>query len=237
MLAIIAARGGSKRLPRKNIKLLAGKPLLAYGLDAALRASSVDRVIVTTDDEEIAEVARKYGADVPFLRPAELATDTITARAACLHVVDWLKENEGKEITSFVQLQPTSPFITSQEVDGVVNGFKESGASAAVAITRDAPHIEGVCNQDKNGFVTPVLKAQYGVEPTIVPSQMHGPRVLIAGSIVVLKPEKLRENVNYLFSGVEVLGVEVSADRNVDIDTERDFRYAEWLMSEDNLQD
>src|SRR5262245_28742769 len=111
MLALIAARGGSKRLPRKHVLPLGGVPMIAPSIRAALAARGVDRVLITTDDPEIARAARDAGADVPFMRPAELATDTVPARLACLHALDRLAEIEGRRRGSFVMIQATCPLV------------------------------------------------------------------------------------------------------------------------------
>ena len=109
-LAIIPARGGSKGVPNKNIKDIAGKPLIAWTIEQAVSSKKIDRVIVSTDCSEIAKIAVKWGAQVPFMRPGELANDTAATEPSLMHAVDWLKENEGYEADAVVLLQATSPF-------------------------------------------------------------------------------------------------------------------------------
>ncbi len=111
VLAVIPARGGSKGIPRKNIRQFAGYPLIAYSIAAGLQAEMVTRVIVSTDDEEIAQVSRQFGAEVPFFRPTELAQDNTTDLPVFQHALRWLKEHEGYEPDVVVQLRPTSPFV------------------------------------------------------------------------------------------------------------------------------
>lgn len=120
VIAIIPARGGSKGLPRKNIRLLAGKPLVAYPIEAARACPLIQRVLVSTDDEEIAKVARDYGAEVPFIRPAELGGDLVTSEQVLNHALDWLEQNEGYVPDIVVYLQPTDVFRTSYMVAEVV---------------------------------------------------------------------------------------------------------------------
>ena len=120
VLAIIPARGGSKGIPRKNIKVFAGHPLIAYSIQAGLQARGVSRVIVSTDDEEIAAVARAYGAETPFLRPAELAEDRTLDLPVFQHALDWLAEHEGYRPEALVQLRPTSPVRPPDLVDQAV---------------------------------------------------------------------------------------------------------------------
>lgn len=120
VLAVIPARGGSKGIPRKNIKKLAGHPLIAYSIAAGLNSSLVTRTIVSTDDQEIAEVAKQYGADVPFLRPEEFARDESRDLPVFQHVLSWLKQNESYQPEIVVQLRPTSPFRSETLVDEAV---------------------------------------------------------------------------------------------------------------------
>jgi len=116
MIAIIPARGGSKGLPGKNIRPLNGKPLIAYAIEAALKAKHIDRVIISTDDEEIARVAVEYGAELPFMRPAELASDTAMAIDNYIYTIGRLEEEGGKPIDAFVVLQPTSPLRIAEDM-------------------------------------------------------------------------------------------------------------------------
>src|SRR3990167_5226090 len=109
ILGIITARGGSKGVPGKNIKLLGGKPLIAYSIEAAQKSGVFDRIILTTDDLKIAEVAKKYGCEAPFMRPAELAGDAVQHLPVLRHAVQWLKDNEGYSPDYCMTLQPTSP--------------------------------------------------------------------------------------------------------------------------------
>jgi len=120
ILAIIPARGGSKRVPRKNIKILGGKPLLAYSIEHSQSSKYINRTIVSTEDEEIAQIAKKYGAEVPFMRPKELAQDDTTDFPVFEHVLNWLKENENYLPDVVVQLRPTSPLRKVEDVDGAI---------------------------------------------------------------------------------------------------------------------
>ena len=128
VVAIIPARGGSKGLPRKNLRLLAGKPLIAWSIEAALRSPLIDRVIVSTEDEEIARVARMHGAEVPFTRPADLASDLAATEPVLQHAVAWLEREEGYVVDVVVFLQPTDVFRTRAMVDGVVRRLLDDPA-------------------------------------------------------------------------------------------------------------
>ena len=125
VVAVIPARGGSKGLPRKNILPLQGRPVLAYTVEAALAAQSLDQVILSTDSQEIAEVGRKFGAEVPFMRPAELATDSAHPTAVLEHAVNHLEQQEGYPVELVVTLQPTSPLRSADNIDQAVGCLQQ----------------------------------------------------------------------------------------------------------------
>lgn len=127
-VAVIPARGGSKGLPGKNIRPLAGKPLIAYSIEAAQRSRLVDRVIVSTDDERIAEIARAHGAEVPFLRPPELAQDLTPTEPVLAHAVEWLERHEGYRVDIVLFLQTTDIFRTPAMIDQVIRALLEDPA-------------------------------------------------------------------------------------------------------------
>ena len=129
VLGLILARGGSKGIARKNIKNLCGKPLIAWSIEIAQNADSVEKVVVSTDDEEIAEIAQKYGAEVPFLRPAELAQDDTPSMAPVLHALEQLPKFE-----MILLLQPTSPLRTTTDIEGIFTMCQERKAPAVVSI-------------------------------------------------------------------------------------------------------
>lgn len=119
-VAVIPARGGSKGIPRKNVLDLGGRPLIAWTIDAALSSAVFDRILVSTDDHEIADVGRRYGAEVPFLRPAELATDEASSLSVVRHAVDWYVNTQRGQAVAVMLLQPTSPFRTSSDIRAAV---------------------------------------------------------------------------------------------------------------------
>ena len=125
-LAIIPARGGSKGLPKKNIKELCGKPLIAWSIDAGLKSKYLDEVMVTTDSQEIADIAKKYGASVPFLRPDELASDTATSFDAIKHTIDFYKTEFQREFDYIVLLEPTSPLREDRDIDNMIKKIIEN---------------------------------------------------------------------------------------------------------------
>lgn len=140
ILGIIPARGGSKGIRRKNLAPLAGRPLIAWTIDAARRSSSLHRLIISTDDPEISDVARGLGAEVPFLRPAELAQDDTPGVAPVLHAVRWLAAHERYEPDYVMVLQPTSPLRQSADIDGAAGMAEETGCDAVVSVREAAGH-------------------------------------------------------------------------------------------------
>jgi CMP-N-acetylneuraminic acid synthetase len=139
-IVVIPARGGSKRFPRKNIALLAGIPLLAYSVTAARKAAWVDDVYVSTEDDEIADVARRYGASIPFMRPDDLAGDLVTADAAVADMVQRLGVSDDRGIDIVVLIQPTSPFVTSAHIDTAIRRLREEPELDSVATMAELDH-------------------------------------------------------------------------------------------------
>lgn len=134
-LALVPARGGSKSVPLKNIKPLGGRPLIEWCLAAIAASGVVDRTVVSTDDERIADIARGAGADVPFLRPAELATDATPSVDVVEHALRWLEENEGLTSEFVLLVQPTEPFVRAEQIAQTLELLRERGADSAITIT------------------------------------------------------------------------------------------------------
>ncbi len=162
VLALIPARGGSKSIPRKNIRSFAGHPLIAYSIAAGLAAESVTRVIVSTDDEEIAAIARKYGAETPFLRPAELSQDNTPDLPVFQHALQWLEEHEGYQPEIVVQLRPTSPLRRVWHIDQAVYRLlehPEADAVRTVCVPFQNPFKMWQIGPD--GFMQPLMQTEY----------------------------------------------------------------------------
>jgi N-acylneuraminate cytidylyltransferase len=140
-LAIIPARGASKGIPRKNLVETAGRPLIAWSIRQALQSDRIDRTLVTTDDKEIAAVSRDWGAEAPFLRPAELATDVATTESALFHALDWLEAKEGYVPDRVVLLQPTCPVRKAGSIDDAIRLFINSGADSLVGVREIHPFL------------------------------------------------------------------------------------------------
>lgn len=156
ILAVIPARGGSKRIPRKNIADFHGKPVIAWAIEAAKGAPSISRVLVNTDDEEIREVALRYGAEVPFLRPPALAQDTVAIEPVLADTLEWLKKHEGYEPEALALLLPTNPMRTPAAIEDAVARFRDTGADSVVTVSEaranNNPH--WILRKDDAGRVT-----------------------------------------------------------------------------------
>lgn len=162
VVSIIPARGGSKGIPRKNIVPIAGKPLLAYSIEHAHAARTVERVIVSTDDEEIAHVAMTWGAEVPFMRPADLGGDTVLDLPVFQHALTWLEEHEGYRPEIIVHLRPTAPLRGSGQIDGAVNMLVEHpGADSVRSVSVPSQHPYRMFSIGEDGFLRPLLQTPH----------------------------------------------------------------------------
>ncbi len=140
VLALVTARGGSKGVPGKNTKLLDGKPLLAWSIDAAKHSSSVARIVISTDGSEIAELGRQWGAEAPFIRPPELAADASSHIDVLVHAIEWFEANEGYRPEYVLTLQPTSPLRTAADIDAAYAIATAHGADAVVGVEETHHH-------------------------------------------------------------------------------------------------
>lgn len=225
MIAIIPARGGSKGVPRKNIKDLCGKPLIAYTIEAALNADGIERVIVNTDDEEIATVAKQYGAEVPFLRPAELATDTAMAVDVYIHTIEYLMKETGKEINKFMVLLPTAPLRMSEHIECAMELFFNEGATSLVSMTpADTP----VTWYYKKNEVGRVENAGFGSGDAIANRQVAEQYFVPNGAIYILDYKLLKEKRTYYSD--DTVAYVMSAESSIDIDTMFDFEMASFIL-------
>lgn len=236
VLAIIPARGGSKGIPRKNIRNFAGHPLIAYSIAAALQSQRVTRVIVSTDDAEIADVARAYGAEVPFLRPAELAQDTTLDLPVFQHALAWLTANEAYAPDVVVQLRPTSPIRPVGLVDEAVRillEHPEADSVRGVVPAGQNPHkmwrIDLQTGQMKNLLDVPGVP-----EPYNAPRQVLPPVYWQTGHIDVIRPNTILEKNS--MSGDVILPVMIDPRYTVDIDSLSDWTRAEWLVYHGGLE-
>jgi CMP-N,N'-diacetyllegionaminic acid synthase len=221
IVALILARGGSKRLPRKNIRDLVGKPLIAYTIDAAKDATSLSRMIVSTDDPEIAYVATINGAEVPFLRPSIIAGDSSPAIDALFHAVEWL-EREGPRVDAVVLLQPTSPLRQGRHIDEAVELFRATGADTVTAVS-PAPVHPFWCWKPEGVEIHPYFSSAH----VGMPREALPPALVENGAVYVIRRELLSTGSIY---GKRVAGYLMDASEAIDIDTIDDFERAELLL-------
>ena len=220
MLAIIPARGGSKGVTGKNIKVLSGKPLIAHTIIAAIDSKSVDRIIVSTDSEEIAEVAVKYGAEVPFLRPYDISHDTAAVLDAYKFVLKKLKKS-GDNYDSFVALQPTSPFRNSHDINSAISLFNNQETDSVISFTGESHPIEWSRIINKNGTFSDV-----GMN-LIDNRQQYKKTYYFNGAVYVFKTKLLKKNTLYSDNSLAYI---MPRTRSIDIDTEEDFLIAEFFI-------
>ena len=163
VLAIIPARGGSKGIQHKNLRDLAGKPLIAWTIEAALTCPKLDRVIVSTDNEDIAATARQCGAETPFIRPPELAQDLTPTIPAIVHAVEWIEQNEGYQADYVMCLQPTSPLCTAEDLEKTVRLANEKKADAVVSVVEVEAHPYWMKHLDDEGRMTDFTSSPFPV--------------------------------------------------------------------------
>jgi CMP-N,N'-diacetyllegionaminic acid synthase len=220
MIAIITARGGSKGLPRKNVLPFCGKPLIAHTIDAAKNSRAVDRIVVSTDDEEIAAVSRAYGAEVPFVRPPELSTDTARSREVLLHALEFL-ENQGAPVESFCLLQPTSPLRTSDDIDGAVDIFQRGRADSVLSVTPYEHPVQWAVAVEDDGRLR--------MKDSVLPARRQDLAAYYRpnGAIYLFKTGFFKKSSVYI--GKRSYGYIMAPERSVDIDTALDFKIAETV--------
>ncbi len=228
ILGVITARGGSKSIPRKNIKELCGKPLIAYTIEAAQQSGVFDRVILSTDDEEIAAVARSYGAEVPFMRPAELAQDTTPHLPVMQHAVTWLREHENYEPDYVAILQPTAPLRQAFHLQEAVELLKKTGADSVVSMVE----IPGDANPywavkiDEQGLGTLLLSGD-PIRKRIPRRQSLPKAYTHSGAIYLFRTSLLFDPVEPNLYGDKVAAYITDPKFNVNINNPEDWDRAE----------
>lgn len=219
VLAIIPARGGSKGVPRKNIRHLAGKPLIAWSIEEAKKSKYIDRLVVTTEDEEIAEVAKSWGAEVPFLRPSELAHDDTPGIDPVLHTIEMIPDFDY-----VILLQPTSPLRIAEDIDSCFELCIEKKVNASVSITLT----------DKSPYWMYNLVDGNNLQPVIIPEkpilrrQDAPDAYVLNGAVYVAKIAWLKKTKSFLHE--ETIGYVMPRERSIDVDTMMDFLYLETFL-------
>ena len=224
-IACIFARGGSKGLPGKNIRPLGGKPLIAWSIEHALGVDRIERVIVSTDSEEIAAVARLYGAEVPFIRPTELALDNSPEWLAWRHALNYLRETTGVYPEVLVSVPTTAPLRLALDIENCLDEYEKGDADMVITVTEShrSPYFNMVkTNQDGTvGLVNPPHSA--------IARRQDAPVVYDMATVCYVANSEFIMTHNAIFEG-RVKAVNVPVERAIDIDTLLDFQIAECLL-------
>ncbi len=222
-IAFIFARGGSKGVPGKNIKMIAGKPLIAHSIIKAKESKYIEKVIVSTDDEEIAKVAREFGAEVPFIRPNDLATDTSSEWLSWQHAVDFVEKNETFDL--FVSVPATSPLRSVKDIDKCIE-----------SLAKDVDVVVTVKKAGNNPYFNMLKRCENGDSELVIKSDERIVRRQDAPSVYdmttvcyVTRPSFIKEKT-HIFDAKKMVSVVVPEHRAVDIDTPFDFLLAEALF-------
>jgi CMP-N,N'-diacetyllegionaminic acid synthase len=228
-LAIIPARGGSKRLPRKNALNLNGKPLVAWTIEAGVKSQYIDEVMVSTDDNEIIAISKKFGANTPFKRPKELADDFATRSEVIKNTIEFYKNILKKEFDYLVLLQPTSPLRGFQYIDKAIEYMfnKKGDATVSVCKVEHPIHWSGALpdNKDMSKFLSNIAVQSR--------SQDLGVAYRLNGAIYICNAQKFLTE-GCMFLKENIFAFEMPQNVSVDIDTKDDFDYAEFLMDASN---
>ncbi len=221
ILAVIPARGGSKGVPRKNIRLVAGRPLIAWTIEEAKKSKYIDRTILSSDDAEIIAIARQWNCDVPFIRPSELARDDVAGVGLALHALQTLNE----KFDYFVLLQPTSPLRIAEDIDGCIKKCISQNAPACVTVTTADKTPYWMYSLDDQGRLRPVIKQK----TSVLLRQRTEPVYALNGAVYVVNTKWFMKNKKFIFE--ETIAYLMPKARSADIDTEWDLRICDLLLS------
>lgn len=221
-LAVIPARGGSKRIPRKNIKEFCGKPMIAWSIEAVIESGCFNRIIVSTDDDEIAKVALKYGADVPFVRPQELSGDEVGTLPVIKHAIEWQNEN-GLSVNQACCVYATAPFLMAKDIQIGFDKLINSGASYAFSVTSYAFPIQRAISITEGGRIQMFQPEHLNSRSQDLEEAWHD-----AGQFYWGKAQAWLESKK-VFSE-QAVPVKLPRHRVQDIDTQEDWMYAELMF-------
>lgn len=220
ILGIIPARGGSKGVPRKNIRLLAGKPLIAWTIEAAKSSEHISRLILSSDDEEILTIAKNFGCEVPFIRPKEYASDESSAIDVVMHAMNALQESYDY----LVYLQPTSPLKRTKDIDGAIAKCIKSKVDTCVSVTSpDKSPYWSFRLDDENKLIPLIPWEDKNTRRQDVPESY-----ILNGAIYVAKTEAILKHRSFIHK--DTIGFYMPRNRSVDVDAELDFVIAEYLL-------
>lgn len=222
VVAVIPARGGSKGIPLKNLAEIAGKPLIAYVIETCLAAECVDRTVVSTDHERIAEVARRFGAEVPFMRPSDLAGDQVTLDPVIYHAVTALEAEEGRAIDVVLTVQPTCPLLKPSTIDRAVRTLLE-GSWDSITSVKETRHLYW---RRVNGQMRPLFKERVNRQQ-LDPLYYETGAVFASRREIMTPDNRLGTNIGHVIN---------SEEESIDIDTELDLYLVEFLITNGILE-
>jgi N-acylneuraminate cytidylyltransferase len=229
VFAVIPARGGSKRVPRKNIREVAGKPLIVHAIEQANESETIDRAIISTEDDEIKQVAREYGGEVPFTRPTELATDDASSIEVVEHALEWIFTEEAKpEIV--VLLQATAPLRSVGDIDGAIRKLQQNEAESVISICEyaDPPHWS--VTEDSDGFLSSYFEPDMLWRDDIPRSQDLPTLKHPNGAVFAADVDAFREQNTFYTD--QTIGYEMPVERSVDIDEPFELEIVRALMKD-----
>jgi CMP-N,N'-diacetyllegionaminic acid synthase len=222
-LAVIPARGNSRSIKNKNLSNLGNKPLIAYSIKTALSCRQIDRVIVSTDNEKIAAVAKNYGADIPFIRPENLATDTTPMIAVLTHALKEIEKQEKKKITNIVLLDPTSPFRNQQDISNCFKVLEKPNTDSVVTVCEAEHNPYFVMRKIKNDYLVPIVKVK-----KIITRRQDAPKTYrINAAVYIIKRNIILKNKIFTSKTRPVI---MPIERSVHIDEPMDLEVAEFLL-------
>ncbi len=227
VLAVIPARGGSKGIPRKNLINLAGKPLIAHSIEHAKNSRLINRIVVSTEDEEIAEVALEYGSEVPFLRPTELAEDEVLDLPVFEHILRELQTKESYQPTVVVHLRPTAPYRKPEWIDEAIQKLiQEPQADSIRSVSEVLQHPYRMFTIDSNRFLSPIMKHEHPV-PYLLRRQ-DLPKTFYYNCVIdVTRPKTILEMES--MTGDKILPYVMDKDDVFDIDSPRDIEWFNFI--------
>lgn len=229
IVSIIPARSGSKGVPKKNIKLLAGYPLIAYSIIASKLSSKIERTIVSTDSQEIADIALSYGAEVPFLRPAEISGDYNTDYDVIIHALNWLQDKEAYQPTLLVYLRPTTPFREVKYIDSAIKLMRETVDATALRSIHEMSQSSYKTLEIEGGYLKCICSGSFDVDAANRPRQEYETTYDANGYVDIFKSFFVIENKRLL--GDRVLAY--VTPRIAELDTIEDFDYLEYQVTRD----
>jgi CMP-N,N'-diacetyllegionaminic acid synthase len=228
VLAVIPARGGSKGVAGKNIRPLGGRPLIAWTIEAALAATTPMRVVVSTDADDIAEIASRHGAEVPMRRPADLVQDDTPGIDPILHAVEWLDRNEGYRPHLVVVLQPTSPLRTADDIDAAIRLLRDRGAAAVVSVAPTPHHPAWMKRVTDDGELVEAFESA----DVLTVRQRLAPLYVLNGAIYLVSREVLMERRSLY--ATKTYAYVMPPERSIDIDSLWDFELVEFVLGRRN---